>query len=129
MSPKPAESLIDNLRVLAMEVGMHLDIAGAHIDLGTVLVDAVIVCLFPVVGTSLTIGGSTVIGGGESGESQFQTLFAFLVPLEMTNDVILFAQDLSLAGFIVAMKMLTKCLLTTKSILALQIRGHLAQIL
>lgn len=86
---EPAESLIHNLRVLAMEIGMHGDIAGAHIDLGTVLVDTVIVGLLPVVGTSLTIGGGTVIGGGEAGESLLEALLAFLVPLQVSDDVIL----------------------------------------
>lgn len=78
---KTPETLVHNLRVLAMEVGVHLHIAGAHIDLGTVLVDAVIVGLLPIVGTAIAIGGRTVIRGGEPCEAQFEALLALLVPL------------------------------------------------
>lgn len=47
----------------------------------------------------------------------------------MAYDVIFFAQYLALAGLIVAVKMLAQRLLATERILALQIRGHLTQIL
>lgn len=124
-----SETLVDDLRVLAMEVGVHLDIAGAHIDLGTVLVDAVVVGLLPVVGAALAIGGCTVVAGGETCEAELEALLALLVPLQVTNDVILLAQDLALAGLIVAMEVLTQRLLATQRVLALQIRGYLAQML
>lgn len=124
-----SETLVDDLRVLAMKVGVHLDIAGAHIDLGTVLVDAVVVGLLPVVGAALAIGGCTVVAGGETCEAELEALLALLVPLQVTNDVILLAQDLALAGLIVAMEVLTQRLLATQRVLALQIRGYLAQML
>jgi len=109
--PEAAEALVHDLRVLAVEVGVHLDIAGAHVHLRAVLVDAVVVGLLPVVGTALPVGRSTVVRRGEAGEAQLEALLALLVPLEVPDDVVLLAQDLALAGLLVAMEVLPQVLL------------------
>lgn len=127
--PEPPESLVHDLGILSMEVGMHLDITGAHIHLGAVLIDAMVVGLLPVVGTSLSVGRSTVVRGGESGEAQLKALLALLMPLQVPNNVVFLAQDLALARLLVAVEVLSQILLSAKGVLALQIGGHFAQVL
>jgi len=127
--PEAPEALVHDLGVLAVEVGVHLDIAGAHVHLRAVLVDAVVVGLLPVVGTALPVGRSTVVRRGEAGEAQLEALLALLVPLEVPDDVVLLAQDLALAGLLVAVEVLPQVLLPAQAVLALQVGGHLAQVL
>lgn len=118
---KPAEAFVDNLRVFAMEVGVHLHIAGAHVYLGTVLVDAMVMRLLPVVDAAFAISRSTVIAGRETRKAELKALLTLLMPLQMTNDIVFLAENLALAGLIVAVEVFTQRLLATQSILALQI--------
>jgi len=127
--PEAPEALVHDLGVLAVEIGMHLDVTGAHIHLGTVLVDAVVVGLFPVVGATLSVGWCTVVRGGEAGKAQLEAFLALLVPLQVPDDVVLLAQDLALAGLLVAMEVLPQVLLPAQAVLALQVGGHFPQVL
>lgn len=126
---KPAEAFVDNLRVFAMEVGVHLHVAGAHVYLGTVLVDAMVMRLLPVVDAALAISRCTVVAGRETRKAELKALLTLLMPLQVTNDVVLLAENLALAGLIIAVEVFAQRLLATQNILTLQIRRHLAQIL
>lgn len=126
---KPAEAFVDNLRVFAMKVGVHLHIAGAHVYLGTMLVHAMVMRLLPVVDAALAISRCTIVARRETRKAELKALLTLLMPLQMTNDVVLLAEDLALAGLVVAVEVFAQRLLAAQSILALQIRGNLSQIL
>lgn len=89
-SSESLESLLNDGRVLAMIVGVHLYVGRRYVHLVAVLVDAVIVGLLAIVGTlpaGMPLGA--VVGGRVAHEAVLERLVALLVPLEVADHLLL----------------------------------------
>lgn len=97
-SPESLESLLNDRGVLAVVVGVHLHVRRGYVDLVAVLVDAVVVGLLAVVGAlpaGMPLGA--VVGGRVAHEAVLQGLVALLVPLEVSDHLLLLHEDAAAA--------------------------------
>lgn len=124
--PEPLKALLDDGRVLAMVVAVHLHIAGADVHLVAVRLHAVVVRLPPIVRTSDAELHATVVGRAEAQEAVLQTLRAFLVPLQMADDLLLFGQHF--AGAVGAMVVVTLGVRCAAGLTAVQVAGVLGEV-
>lgn len=86
---------------------MHLHVAGADVDLITVLVHAVVVRVLVVV-LALPVLDAAVVRRREPVEAILERFLPLLVPLEMANDFVLLVQDLPPAERVVAVEVLVQ---------------------
>jgi hypothetical protein len=89
-----------------MIISVHLDITRTDISLITLILNAVIMSLFPIVLTIPKLD-TAVIRRSESQESVVQGFRTLLVPLQMADDLFFFIED-----FIRALNVVTVIVLT-----------------
>lgn len=83
------KAFLNDGRVLAMVIGMHLHIRRGYVNLVTILMNAVIMCLFAIVRT-IAMRGSVraIVGRRVPQEAVLQGLVPLLVPLEVPDHLL-----------------------------------------
>lgn len=95
---KPLEALLDDGRVLAVVVGVHLHVGGRYVDLVAVVVDAVVVGLLEVVGAGAHgVPLGAVVRLRVPHEAVLQRVVPLLVPLEVAYHLLLLDKDATAA--------------------------------
>lgn len=124
---KPLEPLLNDGRVLAMVVAVHLHVRRANVHLVAVRLQTVVVRLFALVRTRGVLW-RTVVARREPQEAVVQALVALLVPLQVANDLLLFGQDFAQTHDVVAVIVVALVLRRTALVAALQVAGEAAQV-
>ena len=92
----PLEALLDDGGVLAVVVGVHLDVGRRNVYFITAFLDAMIVGLLLVVG-AVAEAVAAVVEGAVAHEAVLQGLVALLVPLEVADHFFFFDEDAGVA--------------------------------
>lgn len=116
---KALEALLDDGRVLAVVVGVHLHVTGADVHLITASLQAVVVRLLAVVRTGAE-ALHAVVRRAAAEEAVRQRLVALLVPLEVADHLLLLHEDPGVAGGGVAVKVLAVVQLAAEGVAALR---------
>ena len=116
---KALEALLDDGRVLAVVVGVHLHVTGADVHLITAPLQAVVVRLLAVVRTGAE-ALHAVVRRAAAEEAVRQRLVALLVPLEVADHLLLLHEDARVAGGGVAVKVLAVVQLAAEGVAALR---------
>lgn len=98
--------LLINGRILPMIIWMHLYVTGAYVYFITIVLQAMVMRLLPIMCTVQKLR-CTIVTRRKSQKSVRQTLIPFFVPLWMATDLFLFAEHFATARYIVAMVMFT----------------------
>lgn len=102
---KALEALLDDGRVLAMVVGVHLHVRRADVHLVAATLQAMVVRLLAMVravGEAL----DALVDGRTAKEAMGERFVALLVPLEVPNHLLLLHEDARVARLRIAMKVL-----------------------
>lgn len=90
--PKSLESFLDDGRIFAMEVSMHLDVRSTDVNLVTTSLNTMVVGLPPVVGTRAE-SLAAIVHWTVAHKAVLQGLLTFFVPFEMTHHLLFADKD------------------------------------
>lgn len=118
--------LIDG-RILSMIIRVHLHVTSADVSLVALILDTVVMGLFPIVLTVAKLN-SAVIGWRETQKAMIQGFRPFFVPLQMSDNFFFFVENLIGTLDVVAVIVFSLILDLTLLAVTVQIRLILGQI-